>query len=81
MADSISFRKSQHFATFGALRACSHQISIGIMNIAHPEVVFTLSLFGRSLKKENPVPPPDLCMRSVFFKNSQSIFFQINIFI
>jgi hypothetical protein len=51
------------------------------MNIAHREVVFTLSLFGRSLEKENPVPPPDLCMRATFFKNSQSIFFKLIFFI
>ncbi len=32
-----------------------------------PLVVFTLSRFGLSREKENPVPPPLLCMRAAFF--------------
>ena len=38
---------------------------------ATPPVVPTLLSFGRSLEKEKPVPPPDLCMRAAFFKASK----------
>ena len=36
-----------------------------------PIVERTTSFFGLNLEKENPVPPPDLCINAVFFTVSK----------
>jgi len=37
---------------------------------ATPLVLLTISPYGRSVKKLNPVPPPDLCTRAVYLRAS-----------
>ncbi len=38
--------------------------------LATPPVVLTISFFGRRREKENPVPPPDLCIKAACFTES-----------
>ena len=52
---------------FTACVAASNTFMKDTGPLAMPPVVFTIELAGRSLEKENPVPPPERCMSAVFF--------------